>query len=224
MYIDSKPTTPPYIPIDLWPSIFDRKPDGLWPKIGKEECKKLQKLFDEKKAAKIASIESKINYDFKDIPGYEMLYGVSKSGDIVSYGNKSNHSNSIILKPSEDKDGYLRVTLQKDKVRSYFRVSRLVAFVYLPNPLNLPFVNHINEDIKNNNVSNLEWTDEYGNWLHSNPNGEVKVVQLSLSGDFISEYKSLMEASRCTGINQGNITNCIAGRCKSIGGFKWEKK
>lgn len=158
----------------------------------------------------------------KDIPGYEDLYGVDVVGNVYSYGPKSNHLNDILLKPSEDKDGYYRVSLSINKDKNYFRVSRLVALTFIPNPLNLPMVNHIDKDRKNNRVDNLEWVDGYGNWLHSNPEGEVKVMQLSLVGDFISEYKSLMEASRCTGINQGNITNCLKGRCKSVGGFKWK--
>ena len=160
----------------------------------------------------------------KYIPGYEGIYKATSGGSIISCGNKSNHKEEIILKPRVDKDGYFRVTLQHNKIRRYYRVSRLIAATFIPNPLFFPFVNHIDEDKQNNKVENLEWTDEYGNWIHSNPEKEVGVIQLSLSGDFVSEYRSLMEASRCTGINQGNITNCLAGRCKTVGGFKWERK
>ena len=44
---------------------------------------------------------------------------------------------------------------------------------------------------------------------------------MNLSGNVLNYYKSLMEASRQTGIGQGNISNNIAGRCKSVGGYKW---
>jgi hypothetical protein len=163
----------------------------------------------------------------RPIPGYEGLYSISAKGVVYSHGNKSNHKGIIELKPSYDKDGYKRVTLQSDKSRRYFRVCRLVAEAFIPNPQNKPFVNHIDKDKTNDSVNNLEWTTEYENWKHSESEQskkEIPVIKLSLSGDYICEYKSLMDASRDTKINQGNITNCLKGRCKSVGGYRWLEK
>jgi hypothetical protein len=161
------------------------------------------------------------------IKGYEGLYSISRAGHVISHGNKSNHKEVIILQPSYDKDGYKRVTLQKNKKRKYFRVCRLVAEAFIANPENKPFVNHIDKDKTNDRCDNLEWTTAYENWKHSESdqsNQELAVIKLSMSGDYICEYKSLMDAARDTKINQGNITNCLKGRCKSIGGFRWIEK
>ena len=163
----------------------------------------------------------------KDIPGYEGLYGVRQDGEIISYGNKSNHLDDKYLTPSYDKDGYKRVTLQKDKIRKYYRVCRLVAQAFCPNPNEHPVVNHIDKNKANDLYTNLEWVTLYENWKHSEDDQqykEIAVVQYTKELDFVAEYQSLMEASRCTGINQGNISNCLAGKCKSVGGFVWKKK
>lgn len=163
----------------------------------------------------------------KDIEDYEGLYYIDKVGIIYSYGNKSNHKEDIILSPSIDKDGYKKVTLYKDGKKGYYRVCRLMGNAWLPNPLGLDFINHKNEIKDDDRLDNLEWISPYGNWKHSEAsqsNQELSVIKLSLEGDYICEYKSLMDAARDNGINQGNITNCLAGRCKSVGGFKWLKK
>lgn len=160
----------------------------------------------------------------KPIEGFEELYSITRNGNVISHGGKQNHNEPIVLSCGYDKDGYRRVTLQKNNKRSYFRVARLVAKAFVPNPANYPIVNHIDERKDNDCVENLEWTDSYGNWKHSEesmPSPETSVIKLSLSGDYICEYKSLMDAARDTGINQGNITNCLKGRCKTVGGYRW---
>lgn len=173
------------------------------------------------------AMEHQVGSFFKDIEDYEGLYYIDKVGTIYSYGNKSNHKEDIILSPSIDKDGYKRVTLYKDGKKGYYRVCRLMGNAWLPNPLGLDFINHKNEIKDDDSFDNLEWISPYGNWKHSEAsqnNQELSVIKLSLEGDYICEYKSLMDAARDNGINQGNITNCLAGRCKSVGGFKWLKK
>lgn len=86
---------------------------------------------------------------YKDIKGYEGEYMVSNRGNV--YSCKRN----IVLKPAIAK-GYLRVGLYQDGVRKYFLVHRLVAEAFIPNPKNLPVINHLDEDKTNNDVSNLE--------------------------------------------------------------------
>lgn len=163
-----------------------------------------------------------------DILGFEGLYRITTDGKVFSSGGKSNHLKEIEMKYSFDKDGYRKLTLKKTvdgvKRQSTRRVCRLVASAFIPNPNNLPMVNHIDADRSNDTVKNLEWVSGYGNWIHANPNGECAVLQLSLTGEIVAEHRSLMEAMRQTGIQQGNITNCIKGRCKSVGGYRWRKK
>lgn len=99
---------------------------------------------------------------WKDIPGYEGLYRISTSGEIYSYPRKGNFGRNHFLKFRVDKGGYLRVLLSKNSKSKEMLVHRLVAKAFLPNPHNLPEVNHKDENTKNNNVSNLEWcTSKY---------------------------------------------------------------
>lgn len=93
---------------------------------------------------------------FKEIKGYEH-YLVSDSGEV--YSLKSNK----ILKPDIDKDGYeiYRISNEENK-RKAFKGHRLVGLTFIENPDNLPIVNHIDGNKRNNHLSNLEWcTNEY---------------------------------------------------------------
>jgi hypothetical protein len=159
--------------------------------------------------------------DCKPIEGYEGDYDIYTDGRVFSY--KSNR----FLSPSNDKDGYKKVVLCKNGIKGHFRVCRLVAKAFVANPANYHLVNHLDEDKANDNASNLEWTDNYGNWKHSEdsmPVKETAVIKLTLDGDYICEYKGLMDAARDTGVWQGNISNCLSGRCKSTGGYRWIAK
>jgi hypothetical protein len=100
---------------------------------------------------------------WKDIPDYPN-YQVSNYGRIKSlertiiYKDGSKHLyKEKILKPSNDKDGYLLIGLHKDNKCQVFRVHRLVALAFIPNPENLPIINHKNEIKTDNRVENLEF-------------------------------------------------------------------
>ena len=95
---------------------------------------------------------------WKDIQGYEGMYQVSSHGRVRSF--KWNRCK--ILKTRKDKKGYIVVTLTKHSKNYVPKVHRLVAIAFIPNPNNLPQVNHKDEDKSNNNIDNLEWcTNEY---------------------------------------------------------------
>ena len=103
---------------------------------------------------------------WKDIEGYEGLYQVSNKGRVKSLGNNKTRREKI-LQPSENHKGYLRISLYKNGKQKKFLVHRLVAEAFLPNPNNLPQVNHKIDDFEHrsdNRVENLEWcTAEYNN-------------------------------------------------------------
>lgn len=96
---------------------------------------------------------------WKDIKDYEGLYKISNYGNVWSY--KTNR----ILKPSKNTHtNHLGVILCKNGKKKRFQIHRLVAQAFIPNPLNLPQVNHINEIQDDNRSINLEWcTLEYNN-------------------------------------------------------------
>jgi hypothetical protein len=79
------------------------------------------------------------------------LYTVEKDGRIYS------KRNSIYLKTGYDKYGYKSCTVSYDGKRYIFKVHRLVAITYIPNPLSKPTVNHINGIKDDNRVETLEW-------------------------------------------------------------------
>ena len=95
-------------------------------------------------------------------------YAVSSLGRIkrVKVGRGTNAKNGI-LKRGVSKKGYFRVYLSKNSKQYTKAVHRLVAQAFVPNPRNLPQVNHLDTNKKNCKVSNLEWSDQDVNMLHA---------------------------------------------------------
>lgn len=88
-------------------------------------------------------------------------YDVSSSGQVV------NTKTGRVLKPDITWDGYERVTLSHKGILRRFRVHRLVAELFIPNPMGHPMVNHIDGVKRNNDVTNLEWVDCKTNTIHA---------------------------------------------------------
>lgn len=97
----------------------------------------------------------------KDIPGYEGFYSVTDDGYIGSH-----HSNRFI-KGNPNSEGYLLCTLSREGIGQKVRIHRVVAEVYIPNPLEKPYVNHKDGNKQNNVVSNLEWVNASENISHA---------------------------------------------------------
>ena len=162
---------------------------------------------------------------WKDIKGYEGLYQVSNLGRVKSlaktviYCNgKVYHYAEAILSQTVQKRGYLKVGLTKNGVFRNVFVHRLVANAFIPNHNNLPQVNHIDENTQNNRADNLEWCDcQYNvDYSLSKP-----VCQYDMQGKLVAVWKSIIEASRVTGIPDTNIGRCCKGRCQQVGGYVW---
>jgi len=107
---------------------------------------------------------------FKDIKGYEGYYQVSNLGRIKSRARviHRNNPNQYIcrirlLKQQKAKDGYMRVSLWKEKNSKAYLVHRIVAKHYVENNYNMPFVNHKNGIRDDNNSNNLEWVSRLEN-------------------------------------------------------------
>ncbi len=104
---------------------------------------------------------------FRDIEGYEGLYQISNLGNVRSFKAVSKGGN---LKPVYRK-GYLTVTLRKNGVSKIHSIHRLIATAFIPNPDNLPCVNHKDGNKLNNDLSNLEWCTYSHNNKHAYKTG-----------------------------------------------------
>lgn len=115
-------------------------------------------------------ISFNFNYKEVDIKGYEGLYKISNKGDVISLSKNSGFLKlkEKYLKPTVKPKGYLDVKLIKNGIKKHFYIHRLVAEHFIPNPNNLPQVNHKDKNPSNNNVNNLEWCDNSYNVLYSN--------------------------------------------------------
>ena len=165
---------------------------------------------------------------WKDVQGYEGLYQVSNLGRVKSLERSVYHSkggNRIypgkILNPSNNGDGYLFLYLSKNGTTKEYRVNRLVAEAFIPNPDNLEVVNHKDENKLNNSVENLEWcTVEYNNRYST----AKQICQYDLSGRLMTEWEAISDASKELGINCSNIAQCCKGKRKTAGGYIWRYK
>ena len=105
--------------------------------------------------------------EWKDIKGYEGIYQISNKGRVKSLNridSRGRKRNEKILSPTPINGGYLHLNLYKNGKKKPYLIHRLVAEAFLPNPDNLPVVNHKDENKLNNNVENLEWCSvEYNN-------------------------------------------------------------
>lgn len=172
---------------------------------------------------------------WKDVPGYEGVYQASNKGNIRSVDRYIECRGTMrmqkgkMLKPYIGKFGYKQVILYNKKPK-LFKVHRLVAMAFIPNPENLPQVNHKDEDKTNNNVENLEWcTCLYNltyNDLHHRRNNmnnkkSKQVVQIK-EGKVIATYPSINEAARVLKCDSGNIVRCCKREKKTAYGYQWK--
>ena len=133
------------------------------------------------------------------------------------------------IKQSKDAYGYLVFEFNKKTIRSH----RFVAMCFIPNPNNLPEINHKNEIKTDNRVENLEWCDRKYNINYgcrtnkaaksciSHPSFSRPVIQFTKSGNIIAKYPSGREAERQTGVDASSISSCCKGKLKTAGGCVW---
>lgn len=135
---------------------------------------------------------------WRDIIGFESLYQVSNLGRVRSHDRVVPYprgqrgiavKKGKILSPKTTQTGYYEVVLiDETGSRHSKRVHRLVAEAFISNPFNLPYINHIDEDKKNNIVSNLEWcTPKHNSEEYTKK--RCLFAQYDLSGKFIRELE-----------------------------------
>lgn len=155
----------------------------------------------------------------EEFPDYEI------SSDCQIRNKKTGH----IKKQSIGKRGYLVVSMYKEG-KGYLRTVHIMyARTFIPNPLNLPMVNHKDGDKTHCTYDNLEWSTAKDNLNHARriglhtSDGDKSVSQYDKQGNFIAHYKSASEAGRVTGIKRCNICSVARGNTKhkSAGGYIW---
>lgn len=165
---------------------------------------------------------------WKDIEGYEGLYQVSNLGRVKSlkFGKEK------ILKPCIAGKGYLQVMLVKNGTRKHYYVHRLVGVAFIPNPDNLPEVNHISEDKLDCAATNLEWISHIDNVRHGTAISRGRATRIA-NGFYAKQMKkvvcvelkkifnSITEAAKELSCAECTINNCLRGREKTAKGYHW---
>lgn len=162
------------------------------------------------------------NEIWKDIKGYEGLYQVSNLGKVKRLVGKGCKKERII-KPNLVR-GYCQVRLSKDGTVKPLYLHRIILETFNPvEGMDKLDCNHRDENKENNCLNNLEWLSHKEN-LNYGTRNERAVSALSKAVRCIDDKKffsSVKEASRQTGISNGNISQCCNGKRKSAGGKHW---
>lgn len=192
---------------------------------------------------------------WKPVKGFEGLYEVSNMGNVRSVDRHLMWGNQYCLFKGKPKKsfpnsmGYLRTGLSKNnKGKNYF-IHRLVAEAFVPNPNNLPCIDHIDRNYLNNSADNLRWctqkencnnplTREYANIKNRSKEiiekrlatkrkkqsygCEVPVYYIDEQGKKIS-FKSMAEAQRQTNVHHSCIALSI-NKKRPISGKQWYKE
>jgi len=163
--------------------------------------------------------------EWRKIEGYNN-YEVSNLGRVRR--DKANNGKTIFTGTLET-DGYIRVGLSKDGKCRKYKMHRLVAFAFIPNPdpINKIEVNHLGEK-NDNRVCMLEWVTPQENSIHGSKKNSGTNHKLAINkidpetNEVIKLYKTLNEIKE-DGFAMIKIMLCIKGKNKTHLGFRWEK-
>ena len=183
---------------------------------------------------------------WKKINEYEENYEISNLGNVRSLSHKVKsgikNQDYIVMRgktlriyqdrPNDYK--YVKLSKNNKVIKKY--VHRLVATAFIPNPSNMPQVNHKDGNKGNNNVNNLEWTTCLENIHHAFRNNLVsikhgaehhyakKIIQYDINGNFIKAWGSISDAASQLKICRTAIANCCRYKPHhhTAGGFKWK--
>jgi len=156
---------------------------------------------------------------WKSVKGYEGLYEVSDTGQVKRISRTCSDGRVLkerTLKGGKYPNGYLFVCFRKEGENKNHLIHRLVAQTFIPNPDNLPEVNHINGIKTDNRVENLEWCDRKYNLQHAIDIGLVenrckirRKVIVTFEGNKQIIFPSMKNCAKFFGYKQGWLHNKI---------------
>lgn len=170
---------------------------------------------------------------WKQYPEYPSIeanqFGEIRIKDRVVTGKdgKKYHSKGHVLKQHQNQDGYMFVSFRANGKFVCLKVHRIVAACFLPNPNNLPEVNHIDCDRTNNRLDNLEWCTHQENVAYRDRLGRTAkhnapkkpVIAVNLETFEVLWFESQHEASRQLGVYQGGISGVVKGNRNKTGDY-----
>ena len=161
---------------------------------------------------------------------YEIWKAIDDRYSVSNFGRvKSNYMNRDKILKQRIVNGYSKVNLYKNGKPKTVSVHRLVAEAFIPNPDNMPQVNHKDENKTNNHVDNLEWCSEKYNCNYGTRNYRMgscfnkKIFSVDANGN-IEHFNSGREASKITGACISTISQVLTNKydsCKTAGGRLW---
>ena len=165
---------------------------------------------------------------WKEIPDTGGKYLISTDGEVmaisrrVKFGNVFRWPKTNIRTARKKENGYLELEI----LGKHHYIHRLVAEAFIPNPDNLPCINHKDENKENNSVENLEWCDYSYNANYGTRTKRAKEKQFGdrfvvINLDTGEVYKTPKDASRATGIHNDSISRVCKGKSKTAGGYRW---
>jgi hypothetical protein len=199
--------------------------------------------FSKKTRLPIKKVESLEEEIWQVIPGFEGIYEISNFGRVKSLKREVraiNHhsvrevSEKIISHWVNVQNDYVYVSLCKDGVKHNETIHVLIARCFIPNPLNLPEVNHKNGNKRDFSISNLEWNTTAQNAIHKfqvlgykTPYGEKnklsKVIIMIHPDGKEEKIKGITEAARRLGSpHSASVSGVLRGKKKSYKGFKFK--
>lgn len=156
---------------------------------------------------------------WKPVKGYEGLYEVSSVGEVRKTGGE-------LIPTRKENHGYLRVDLRKDgKRRCGVLVHRIVAEAFIPNPDNLPQINHKDHNGENNSVDNLEWCNASYNSNYdrkTNVRNIRTIGQYTMDGKEVDVWENGGRIEDALGYDRRRVFECCRGIRKSYMGFIWK--
>lgn len=170
--------------------------------------------------------------EWRPVVGFEDRYLVSNDGRVKSLdmiikcrGNGYRTKKGKILPLHKNNRGYVKVNLCVDNVMRTKLIHRLVAEAFIPNAEGKPQVNHIDGDISNNRIENLEWVSDNENKLHSSiSNGgtqrpQKRVIATNISTGEVKQYEGLRVAERSLSLEHKCALNVLKGRQRQTKGY-----